>query len=318
MDYFEKYQKYKSKYNQLKDSCGGARSARDEVRVFFLTKNVYDECLREDKSIKAQHDKLEEKIKKRRNELRDLEANALNLEQMEVLENKLEHESSDIKETLVGGLFGLFSKSASEKVKAQHKKLESSHSKSEKKIASIQAKAAEKEKHQHAKKESASKKYELVKQKIKKKKKKKIQELEKKLEVLNNRLKNSTRKCNLSVYGNKLYNVLTTSTSTLKESVTYLLENHAPYVVQNSKVLSFIDTNGKVNDKLSLEDKFDYTNKSKLLNVKTSLQEKNHDKDFKHMVVVKKNISSPDILISVYDIDGDNFNIRSPIRSPIR
>ena len=36
------------------------------------------------------------------------------------------------------------------------------------------------------------------------------------------------------------------------------------------------------------------------------------------MVVVKKNISSPDILISVYDIDGDNFNIRSPIRSPIR
>ena len=64
MDYFEKYQKYKSKYNQLKDSCGGARSARDEVRVFFLTENVYNECLREDKSIKAQSTRASEEILK--------------------------------------------------------------------------------------------------------------------------------------------------------------------------------------------------------------------------------------------------------------
>ena len=316
MDYFEKYQKYKSKYNQLKDSCGGARSARDEVRVFFLTENVYNECLREDKSIKAQHDKLEEKLNKRKQELRNLESNIMNLEQMEELENKLEHETADTskKDTHVGGLFGLFSKSASDKIKSQQQKLDSSHSKSEKKIASIQAKAEKKEKQQLAKKESASKKYELVRQKIIQEEKQKIQELETKLKALNERLKNSTRKCNLSVYGNKLYNVLTTSTSTLKESVAYSLENHSPYVVQNSNVLSFIDSNGKVNDKLSLQNKFDYTDKTQLIRVKDLLEEKNREKTFNYMVVVKKNVSSPDILISVYNIVGNDFTIRSPLK----
>ena len=119
---------------------------------------------------------------------------------------------------------------------------------------------------------------------------------------------------NIKLYGNKLYNVLTTSTSTLKESVAYLLENYAPYVVQNSNVLSFIDINGKVNDKLSLKNKFDYTNKTQLISVKTLLEQKNRDKTFNHMVVVKKNVSSPDILISVYNIVGNDFNIRSPLK----
>ena len=239
----------------------------------------------------------------------------MNLEQMEELENELEHETTDTskKDTHVGGLLGLFSKSASDKVKAQQQKLDSSHLKSEKKIASIQAKAAEKEKQQHAKKESASKKYELVRQKIIKEERQKIADLEKQLKTLNESLKNSTRKCNLSVYGNKLYNILTTSTSTLKESVGYLLENHAPYVVQNSNVLSFIDSNGKVNTKLALQNKFNYTNKNQLTSVKNLLEQKNRDKTFTHMIVVKKNISSPDILVSVYDINDDNFNIKNPI-----
>lgn len=315
MDYFRKYQKYKIKYNQLKDSCGGARNTKDEVRIFFLTENVYNECLREDKSIKAKYDKLNEKINKRRSELKEIESNMMGLEQMEKIEDELEHDTdTDTDSTQLGGLLSLFKKSASDKVKAQQQKLDSSHAKSEKKIEAIQAKAQQKEQKQHEKKEKASKQYALVRQKIIKEEKEKIANLEKKLKALEERLQNSTRKCNLSVYGNKLYNVLLTSVGTLRESVGYALENHAPYVVQNSNSFNYIDANGKSEHKETLDKKFDYTNKSHLQHVMKLMKKHNRDNTFTRMVVVKKNITSPDILISVYDIVGNEFNIRNPIK----
>jgi chromosome segregation ATPase len=312
MDYFSKYQKYKAKYTALKDSCGGARGASDELRVFFLTENVYKECMSDDKTLQQKKTKLEQKLKQKQEELKKIEEDIFGENDLNKIELTLTSETS---ETQVGGILSLFKKSASEKIEAHKKKTEAKHQKIEQKKALIQAKAEAKIQKQHAKTEQASQKYKALKQKVIQEEKQKIVQLEQKIKELDSRLTSGIRKCNFTVYGTKLYNIITSSLKSAKHSITFQLENLAPYAVHNDTVLSFIDANNKPNNKNKLRQKFNYTNKTELSNMMKLInsQSKRQD-DFKHIVIVKKYSTSPDILVSFYDVSGENITLKNPLK----
>lgn len=298
MDYQQKYLKYKSKYNQLKENQNNQIGGIDfgELRAYFLTEQDFKMCIenqvvrQENNKIMGdieRHIRLYEKIEKKyKGDDCKLVQNIK--KEVNEKENKkfTEIENKYINDALHGGFYQNFKDWLTERKLAKKAKKD--------------FKITEEE---HINK---TKSKEII---------KKITKLHENINNnINQKLYNGEHKrCNFNIYGMNLYDTAKTIKTKL-EKFDFNLERHVFYCKQNSKFIYYYDKIHKqykkelINEEISA---FDYTNKDNVKKYKEKIDKKSKT-ETNYMIIVRHYKTNPDILISVYNISNDEYKLLLP------
>ena len=311
MDYHQKYLKYKTKYNQLKENQNNQIGGLDfgELRAYFLTEEVFKMCI-ENQVVKQDIDKICEYINENNTKIKKLKnknSQSCNVQTTDICTSSTVSVASMVTHVAPTAETTAPAAPTAETTAPVAPTAEISlfHSRFPG-VAYVKRRLSERNEKIKAEK---SDKIRLECDRLNMQNNKLNEQYEGKKKILYN---GTHKRCNFDYYGLDLYATLYGT-----EKLTFKLQNHAPYCVQGKKELYIpkekkpiiigifnylIHNNTNNNNFFSLNDLL------KLDNFK--------DKDMKYMVVTRWYRTSPEILICVYIVKKENEEYKFDLIPP--